>query len=130
MFNMLKDQFKANLEMGTRMFDEGVERQVKFATEMMSINVEGSKKLRAVKSVSDAVEVQKSYLQGVQSQVTSLNTGNTAALKELRDNASEVVSSAVQYGKEAVKAKTANTSEATSEEAPAAAKASSKKKAA
>ena len=117
MFNSLKGQFQASVAMSTRLFDEGVERQVKFATEMMNIGVESGKQIRSCKSLTEVVAAQKAYLENVQAEVTDLNTGTTAALKELRDSANEAITTAVQ----AVKA-TASKKEAASEEvAPAAA---------
>ena len=102
MLNSLKDQFQASVALSTRLFDEGVERQVKFATEMMNIGVESGKQIRSCKNLTDVVAAQKAYLESVQAEVTELNTGTTAALKELRTNANEAVTSAVQV----VKAKT------------------------
>lgn len=120
MLNSLKGQIEASVALSTRLFDEGVERQVKFATEMMNIGVESSKQIRSCKSLTEVVAAQKAYLESVQAEVTELNTGTTAALKELRTNTNEAVANAVQ----AVKAKVSKKEEATEEAA------ASKKKAA
>ena len=122
MLSFLKDQFQASVALNTRLFDEGVERQVKFATEMMNIGVESGKQFRSCKNLADIVDAQKSYLESVKEEVTILNTGATAALKELGSSAKDTVTTVVQ----AVKAKT-GMQEATSEEEAAKASANKKK---
>lgn len=89
MFSVLKDQFKAGAEMSTRMFEENVERNVRFATEAIASSVESGKKLRASTSIGEVVEAQMGFMKDMQAQATSFNTESTAAFKELRDSATE-----------------------------------------
>lgn len=124
MLNSLKDQFQASVAFSTRLFDEGVERQVKFATEMMNIGVESGKQIRSSRNLTDVVEAQKSYLESVKAEVTTLNTGTNDALKELRTSASDAVSTVVQV----VKAKASKQEAATEQAAETATKAAASKK--
>lgn len=92
----VKDKLMSGVEFSNNLIDETIDRQVGFTTDLLNSSVASSKKLRSCKSVSEFVEVQKEYLKDVQSQVTALNTESTAKLKELRDSATELVTSAIK----------------------------------
>ncbi len=96
MLNSLKDQFQDSITLSTRLLEEGVERQVKFATELMNISSESAKQICSAKSLTDVVDTQKSYLESIRAEVANLNTGVTTALKELYDSANEAVTTATQ----------------------------------
>ena len=92
MLSLLQEQLKTGLEIGTRLIDENVERNIRFATESLNTGLESSKKLRSSKTIGEVVEAQMGYMKDVQTQITSLNTENTAALQELRHSATDFAS--------------------------------------
>lgn len=92
MLSLLKEQLKTNVELSTRMFDENIERNLRFANEVLSSTLESSKKLRSSKNIGEAVDAQMNFVKEVQSQVTTFNNESTTALKELRDSATEFAS--------------------------------------
>ncbi len=96
MLTSLISQFQDHIALSARLFNEGVERQVKFAAEIMSIGAEGGRQVRSSKSLTELLGAQKSYLESVHAEVTNLNTGITTALKELSNDVSEAITSAVQ----------------------------------
>ena len=85
MFAFLSNELKSSVEFSNRVFNETIERNTSFATAVIASGVENNKKLRASKTIGDFAGAQMGFISDVQAQVTTLNSANTEALKELRD---------------------------------------------
>ena len=103
MLNQVKEQLKSGVELGSQFIEGVTERNVKFTTSMLESSLENVKALRASKSLNDALTAQVGFLTGLQSQLVSLGTTNTTALKEFGESSSKLLKESFKFGKESAK---------------------------
>jgi hypothetical protein len=100
MLNQVKEQLKSGVELGSQFIEGVAERNVKFTTSVLESGLESVKTLRASKSLNDALSAQVGFLTGLQSQLVSLGTTNTAALKEFGESSTKLLKESFKFGKQ------------------------------
>lgn len=104
MLKEVKEQLKSGVDLSSQFVVGVAERNVKFTTSLLESSLESAKTLRASKSLNDALTAQVGFLTGLQSQLVSLGSSNTTALKELGESGSKLLKESFKFGKKAAKA--------------------------
>ena len=99
MLKQMKEQLKTGVDLSTQFFEGMAERNVKFTTSMLESGLESAKALRSSKSINDAMTAQVGFLTGLQSQLVSLGTTNTTALKEFGESGSKLLKDSFKFSK-------------------------------
>ncbi|MET0378127.1 MAG: phasin family protein [Spongiibacteraceae bacterium] len=101
MLKQVKDQLKSSVDLSSQFIEGVTERNVKFTTSMLESSLESVKALRASKSLNEALTAQVGFLTGLQSQLVSLGSTNTSALKEFGESSSKLLKESFKFGKKA-----------------------------
>ena len=101
MLKQVKDQLKSSVDLSSQFIEGVTERNVKFTTSILESSLESVKALRASKSLNEALTAQVGFLTGLQSQLVSLGTTNTSALKEFGESSSKLLKESFKFGKKA-----------------------------
>jgi hypothetical protein len=101
MLKQVKDQLKSSVDLSSQFIEGVTERNVKFTTSMLESSLESVKALRASKSLNEALTAQVGFLTGLQSQLVSLGSSNTSALKEFGESSSKLLKESFKFGKKA-----------------------------
>jgi len=99
MLKQVKEQLKSGVDMSSQFIEGMAERNVKFTTSLLESGLASAKQLRSSKSLNDALTSQVNFLTGLQSQLVSLGTTNTSALKEFGESSSKLLKESFKFGK-------------------------------
>jgi len=99
MLKQVKEQLKTGVDLSSQFIEGVAERNVKFTTSLLESGLESAKALRASKSLNEALTAQVGFLTGLQSQLVSLGSVNTSALKEFGESGSKLLKESFKFGK-------------------------------
>ncbi len=99
MLKQVKEQLKSGVDLSSQFIEGVAERNVKFTTSILESGLESAKALRSSKSLNEALTAQVGFLTGLQSQLVSLGSVNTSALKEFGESGSKLLKESFKFAK-------------------------------